>query len=347
MPEEKKALPDLSSYYFKTSFISLDQPLPLMSPVRKRLSTAGTSEVPSLRELGTTLGMDLEADLTVQLFEQHEKRFRTYRLLHTLFSWLGYFLFAGIAFGSMAYVAFILLDFGDSQPGFLLYLLVFLLAYISFRSASRVVSVLFDRYYADTLAFVSCLYLLGNLARKNSLLGTGDRRRLLSRIRGLRKYLSLLPYQFGVSESASHPRAGGQFKHMHEFVEEKENQIIAPSSGSQVEMFGELLSFLDILLTGQYGEFTIQVPAGVESAPAPEQPTTVPGRLLRFLGFITPIFLVLAVFFFPEQLSFLGIERNVVSYISLAWLLLAIDANLKLGIVQGLSNLAKTIKDLS
>jgi hypothetical protein len=129
-----------------------------------------------------------------------------------------------------------------------------------------------------------------------------------------------------LNDPEPHGWAGRQFKRMEAFVEAKENQIIAPTAASQTEIFAELRSLVEILLTGR--------------------PPRLAG-VLKFLGLITPVFLVLAVFFFPEQLSFLGIERNVISYISLAWLLLAIDASLKLGIVQGLSNLAKSIKDLS
>jgi hypothetical protein len=345
MPEDIQGLPDLSSFYFKTNFISMTESMHLMSPVRQRLSAGGTSEAPSLKDLGAVLGMDLEDELVVQLIEQHEKRFRTYRLVHTLFSWLGYFLFAGIAFGLLAYLAIFLLEI-EAEPGFFLTSLVILLAYVSFKSASRVVSIVFDRYYADTLSFIAGLYLLANLARRNSLLRSGERGRILKRIRALRRYLNLLPYQFGLNDPEPHGWAGRQFRRMEAFVEAKENQIIAPTTNSQAEIFAELRTLVEILLTGRYGEFTYEGPSGEEPVPAPGRPARFAGAL-KLLGFITPLFLVLAVFLFPEQLSFLGIERNVISYISLAWLLLAIDANLKLGIVQGLSNLAKTIKDLS
>lgn len=347
MPKEKKTLPDLSKYYFKTNFVSMDHPMHLMSPVKRRSPTGGTEGVPTLMELGAALGMDLKDGMVELAFEQHEGRFKMYRFLHTVFSWLGYFIFAGLAFGVLAYVAFVLLDLDVTDSDFFLTMLLVLLAYISFKSASRVVSVLFDRYYADTLSFVSCLYLLVNLTKRNSLLRARDRKQLLARIRGVRRYTNLLPYQYGVTDPASHSWAGGQFRRMEEFVEEKENQIVAPSANSQVEMFVELRAFLEILLSGNYGEFTYPASTRAETSTAPLKPGTIAGGILKFLGIITPVFLVLSVFLFPEQLSFLGIEKNVIGYISLAWLLLAIDANLKLGIVQGLSNLSRTIKDLS
>lgn len=64
------------------------------------------------------------------------------------------------------------------------------------------------------------------------------------------------------------------------------------------------------------------------------------------LGILLP--LVLMAFFLWKRpaLEAVGVDPKVVALIFMAWLLLGIDATLKLGIVSGVINLAKEIKSL-
>ena len=68
--------------------------------------------------------------------------------------------------------------------------------------------------------------------------------------------------------------------------------------------------------------------------------------IMKLLATLFPLVLLILMYFLPSQFEFLGIEKRVVALISLAWLLLAIDANLKLGVVDRVSSLAKAFKDL-
>ena len=64
------------------------------------------------------------------------------------------------------------------------------------------------------------------------------------------------------------------------------------------------------------------------------------------VGIIVPLVGLGLVVWQPNLLESLGVDKNVVSLIFIAWLLLAIDASLKLGIVAGITELAKGIKTL-
>lgn len=345
--KEKKALPDLSMYDFRTTFISLEYPMHFLSPVMGREKAGEKSSAPSLLELGEELGLNTRDKSVEFLLQQHQKRFQTYKSLYVVFSLLGYLLIGGFALTLFAFVAVLLFDFESTDFNVFIYVFIFMLAYIAFKTASRIVSVLVDHYYADTLSFVTCLYLLANLAKENALARARDRNQLVRRARALRKYLILLPYQFQVTDAPSHSWARQQFRLMEQFAEAKENQIIAPSTGSQMDIFAELRAFLEILLTGNYGEFKYESPSGAETALQASPSRSTVGSLLKFLGTITPLIILLLLYFFPKQLGFLGIENRVISLVSLAWLLLAIDSNLRLGIVERISTLAKAIKELS
>lgn len=342
--QEAKALPDLSGYSFTSTFISMDQPMHLLSPVRQPGSKDGETSVPALLELAAILGMSLGGEADLFSLKQHQERFAQYKFRYKALSFIGYLV---IGVPLLLVYFFVLILFGLAEYNVLVWVPTLLLFYISYQISKRMVSIWFDRRYADTLSFVTCLYLLLNLAKEHALARTKDRRQVLARIRALRRYLSLMPYQFSVTDTSSNSWARAQFSGMETFIEEKENQIIAPFANAQIDLFMELRAFLEILLRGNYGDFKY---ASLFTAgqPVPVTPSRgILGGILRFLGSITPLILLLLLFFFPERLNFLGIENKVISYVSLAWLLLAIDANLKLGIVQGVSSLAKTIKELS
>jgi hypothetical protein len=350
MAKQNKTVPDLSRFHFTTFFISMEYPLHLLGPVKRDSRNEKDSEL-SFQELGSALGMDIQNETVKSSLERQQKRFNVYKRLYVGFSWLGYLLILGTPAVILIVVVASLLNVGiltgSMVSKIILYALIFLITYIAFKAANRIVSVLLDRYYADTLSFVTCLYLLANLTKKNSLAYPKDRKQLLVRIRALRKYLILLPHQFATTNLPPNSLASSQFRHMAEFTEDKENQIIAPSANSQHDLFVELKALLEILGSGNYGEFQYPASDTTNATPIPSKPNGMFGDILKLLGTVLPLFLLLLMYLYPNQFSFLGLENKVIALISLAWLLLAIDANLKLGVVDRVSSLAKAFKDLA
>ena len=343
MTQEIITLPDLSQYHFRTYYNPMGFPMHLVSPVERTDAKGVLTAIDSLTELLSLVGVTLEDQDAAFALKQHEERYYRYKLRYFVLAVIAYLLFGcPMLLVYLGAVALLKIEFN-----YIAFLPLLLIAFISFKVGSRVVSIFFDRPYADTLSFVTCLYLLSNLAKQNALVRMKDREQLLARIRALRMYVGLLPYQYSIAERPVPNWAGGQFRGMAQFIEQKENEVIAPFKNSHTVLFMELRAFLEILLGETYGEFKIESLAGAE-APLPANTSTSLFRgLLKFAGTITPILLLLFFFFFPERLTSLGIENRVIIYISLAWLLLAIDANLKLGIIQGVVSLAKAIKELS
>ena len=342
MPKENKTLPNLSKFRARATFISMEYPLHLLSPIRRESSNEKDSELP-LKELGGALGMNIKNETVASSFARGQRRFDLYKRLYLSFSVIGYLLIGVPMFIFLAAV-FALSGINYNNWALIPILMLF---YMCYKLSNRIVSVLLDRYYADTLSFVTCLYLLANVAKQDALAQPQDRKQLLARIRGLRKYLILLPHQFATSSLPQTSLAPTQFRSMAEFTEEKENEIIAPCASTQLELFAELQAFSDVLLTANYGEFKYKSSALAETPTSSDSSTGALTGILKLIGTVLPLALLLFMYFFPAQFSFLGIENKVVALVSLAWLLLAIDANLKLGIVDRVSSLAKAFRDLA
>ena len=342
----KSEMPDFSIYEFTTVFIKIDFPMQLLSPARKKGYKSDKQSIPTLAELGAAMGLNTENKTIKETLKCHQDRFRSYQFLHQLLSFVVYLLIGSLIFLLVVLLAYVII--GDANTNFtILFLLpLLILFYIAIRISQRIVSAILDPRYADTLSFVSCLYLLANLAKNNPLVNFRDRKQLLSRIRALKKYILLIPNQYSVDEIPTDGWARKQFKRLAQFTEEKENQIIAPLANSQRDLFEEITQLLNILLSGNYGEFKYEAKASSEAAIPKNIFSVVTGGILKFLGTVIPIVLLVVMYFFPEQFKFLGIDNKIVSLVSLAWLLLAIDANLKLGIVDRIIGLAKAMKEL-
>ena len=103
----------------------------------------------------------------------------------------------------------------------------------------------------------------------------------------------------------------------------------------------------EIYLSGNYGTFTwVDMPA----VPKVERPTAgkrLVSSSLKFFG-ISPIVIMAGALLWPGQLESRGINLspNMLALILMAWILLTVDATLRLGVVANLVSLAKGIKKL-
>jgi hypothetical protein len=183
--------------------------------------------------------------------------------------------------------------------------------------------------------------------KENALILPADRKQILTRIRTLKKYLVLLSYQYAGSNPPTNSWADRQFKLIKRFVEEKEWQITAPLTDTHSKILGELQSLVEILMTARYGDFKFKSTATASNEePVMNHLSHIFRGVLKLLGIITPLLLLIGIYFFPEQFRTLGFDNKVVALVCLAWLLLAIDINLNLGIAERVGELVKAFREL-
>ena len=324
-------------------------PIALINPLKRLDNNQRFKTVPNLTELTALAGINLDNEQYAEATKTHQNRMRIYFMINALLS-IAVYLAVGLLFIAFVIVSVIIISRGNIPASLSKYtswvttVLLFIVVSISFQLAGRISSTILDRFYADSLAYLSCLNLIIHLNKPNSFLLTRERQHLLLRIRGVRRYLILLSYQYPTSELGSNNWARGQFKRMEAFILEKESQIIAPQADTQKQMSAELYDLLQILLTAQYGEFKYtSITETEESVPEQGQQSN---WLVRLLGLTGPFLLLATNYYFKDQIEAIGFDNQVVALVGLAWLLLALDANLKLGIVDRITNLAKAMREL-
>jgi len=324
-------------------------PIALINPLKRLHTRWSLNLVPTLTELTALVGIDLENEHYAEAINTHQKRMKFYFAINALLSSMVY-LAIGITFIAFIFLSVIIISRGNIPTSLSKYtswvttILFYIVLGISFQLAGRISSTILDRFYADSLAYLSCLNLIVHLNKVNSLMLTRERQHLLLRIRGLRRYLILLSYQYPTSELGSNNWARSQFKRMEVFILEKESQIIAPQADTQKQMSAELYDLLQILLIAQYGEFKYASIAETEETVSEQE--SKKNWLIRLLGLAGPFLLLATNYYLKDQIEAIGFDNQIVALIGLAWLLLALDANLKLGIVDRITNLAKAMREL-
>jgi len=352
MGKSKSPKIDLTDYRYISASPSLQLfSYALIAPIIKAGKKRGWNPAISLTDLTTLIGVDLSNEQNAEAVQTHQNRMRSYLWINALVSMSMYISVVFILLGSIVVSL-------ATNPGFMLLyiagrwyapwvtgMVLIIIYFIILRLVGRVSSTILDRYYADSLAYVACLNLFVQLTKENTLILTKERQRLLHRIRGLRRYLILLSYQYPTNELGIENWARSQFRKMEAFTREKESQIIAPQVDTQSKMSGELYGLLNILLTAQYGEFKYDGISEAEEL-VQTQETRKRSWLIRLLGLVSPIILLAANYYFKAQLQALGFDNQIVALIGLAWLLLALDANLNLGFVDRITSLAKAMREL-
>lgn len=353
MKKSKPPKIDLTGYRYAPALPAIElMSYALITPIWRLRTKENRKIASSLTELTVLIGVNLENEQYAKATSAHQNRMRDYSVINVL---IFIMLYLSIAILMLAFIVFTIIFMIHTNvhlPSYIsgkytswittaIFLLIF---FILVRLAFRVTNTLLDRYYADSLAYTACLNLLIHLMKENSLMLNRERQHLLIRIRGLRRYLILLSYQYPTGDLGLKNWAHSQFQQMVSFILEKESQIIAPLADTQSKMIAELHSLLVILLTAQYGEFNYTGAAETETSTLGQ--TDRRSWLLKSLGLVSPLLLLAANFFFKDQFQAIGFDNQVVALIGLAWFLLAIDANLNLGIVDRISGLAKAMREL-
>ena len=295
----------------------------------------------SYQELGKTICFDNEqANRTLS---KHRLRLIVYNLL-SISIHFSFLIFSALLVGVVLYNFYITAQsFNMAIPIFIVLtgFMTFGLSSVIALLSLRISSILVDRHFADTLALMSGIYLLVFLEKESSLSDPEVRRDIWERIRILRRNITLLSLTLS---TANDPWPAIHFKQLENFVREREHWVIAPQAQTLDDLRRDFGSFVDMLVTGQYGDFTwdmSKVPQTI--TPAERKPAE---KVIRFLAGSLPFVLLLILFLFPLQISAMGFDHNVVTLFLLGWLLLAIDSGLNLGLVERASGLAKTFKDL-
>jgi hypothetical protein len=224
--------------------------------------------------------------------------------------------------------------------------LIFTLSLISAVSSARIAEFLVSRHFADSLVAVSGIYLFMELEKDVTLNDPYQRRKLLELCHYLERNLTLLATTFGGRGAENDRHYYHLFGEMKSFVQACERNIVASQEGTLVKLRKDFPAFLEILITGQYGRFEIEKEPDALTKIETEKPNRPLDNFLKLLVTTFPFVLLAVLFFLPEKVIALGIDSTIVLLVALAWILLVIDANLKLGIVERATSLMKTMKDL-
>ena len=299
-------------------------------------------------ELALAIGLSETEEL-----DAHNKRYKKYSSVNNLLSGLFYLLLASaftvcaiLIFGM--FLSWIGLSTASSRVHSSnliqasVYVLSFFAIYIALQIADRISSTILNRHYADTLSFVTSIYLAIQLMFKDSFFKHNERIVALKRVRALKNNIILLAHQYTDPDVAPSESANLRFAQMRFFIQDVEKQIITPTSKTQRVTIRQLIPFIEILLSARYGEFVYKQKPEAFLEERQRQPRVV-AKIFR-IGI--PVLFLVMLTINPNSFQFIGLDTNAARLISFAILLFAIDINLNLGIVNGVVELAKIIKEL-
>jgi len=207
----------------------------------------------------------------------------------------------------------------------------------------RITNLLLDRQFADSLILLSSLYLTHDLQRTDKLSNPEFKRAILERIRILRRNFILLSQTF-TNNMSTNQEVVLQLKNIEAYIREREGWVIAPKKNTLELLRKDFDKLAMLLISGQYGEFK---PKGKsKKTETASVPLTFTDKVLRFIFFLFPYIMLLALYVAPNYLTSLGLNITTVFLVALVWILLTIDARLKLGFVERVAGLAKTLKEL-
>ncbi len=322
---------------------------PGISPVTFR-GREKWSKIASLRILAEAIGFD--DPVMLRYFDFHQKRRHEWILLAVpiyliLIALLSAFLVQSWDFlGVMIYqlnlprswkivVSVVLL--GTIIPSFTLVLL---------GIAFRFTSVLTRGRFAETLCVITAVYLVIQLSRDDTLARPDRRKALLARMDDLARNTLLLAARYSAGSNANQNWVEGHFKKMESYIRERERWVITPTDTTLGSLRRDFYRLATVYATANYGNFIWPEEERKPEETKPMRVRLLLGELLRFSGILLPLAVIGFLLWQPALLEALNIEANALALVFLAWLLLSIDAKLKLGVVDSIVGLAKGIKEL-
>jgi Ca2+/Na+ antiporter len=227
--------------------------------------------------------------------------------------------------------------------------LVFILYAVSII---KILVMLLDGSYADTLCIFAVISLIIELSRDDVLVHPARKRALLVRMNDLARSTLRLPLAFGSKGEMTKTWLREHFRHMESYVRERERWAIAPKDTTLEDMRQDFYRLASVYITGNYGDFAWAERDG--EARVQETSRRSPTRRLlsglpRFIvGIVLPLVGLALIFVLEEEsIQRLGMKEEILALIFFAWFLLAVDSMLNLGIVAGVADLAKGMKELT
>jgi hypothetical protein len=225
-------------------------------------------------------------------------------------------------------------------PFFILFGLVFIFMVI------RLGILITGKRYASTLCLLACLYIVFELEQDDVLSIDRIKIRLLNRIDFLAKYIPLVGMNISHSDPSVKEWTLQYFRTMQKYVRQLERQVIAPKKDTLESLRKYFYTMAGILLYGNYAEIDWETLTSNDQDKPKTSGQRIGSMIQGFIGIGIPILLLLVVIFYPGIIpTSIGIDK--VSIIAIAWFLIAVDVNLRLGVIDRILDIAKAIKELT
>lgn len=338
-----------SSYEVVMSYISrwlrsITTFIPTQSPYQYKSRLKEWFKSPTVLEVGKSIR--LEPKTIEKYFETHKRRLKLYEFLSPLI----YFLFALIV-GISLFIFTSQINL-QSQSNMLnsfvansFNLIPVVIGIFSAIVAAKIVGVFLNRPFADSLILPSSLYLVIDLLYDDDLSNPDFRRKILERIRILRRNTLLLSQTFAASSIDNNQEAVAQLRDIEAYIREREGWVIAPKKNTLSLLRKDFDKLAMILISGKYGEFKSSSKKKPKET-ASQNPPSFADKVLSVIFTLFPYGILAVLYFAPDFILSIRIEPNIAFLIAIAWILLSIDARLKLGLVERVTGLAKTMKEL-
>ncbi|MCB0212972.1 MAG: hypothetical protein KDJ52_26755, partial [Anaerolineae bacterium] len=188
---------------------------------------------------------------------------------------------------------------------------------------------------------------LFDLCHDDVLINPDKKKDLMLRLDYIASRTLMLASRYSSRNERNQDWANRHFKEMELYVRERERWIIAPVASTLENLRSDFYEISQIYIIGNYGDFSWQdLYVATDIITFRWYQRLIKG-IPRLVGIMLPLLLMGLYLWQPGLFPAIQIDANVVTLLFMAWLLLAIDATLNLGIVTGLANLAKGLKDLA
>jgi hypothetical protein len=321
------------------------------SPVRSRKNPA---KIPTLNKLAESVGL-YKPELK-SIFSFHQERLRLWNfvtlLVYELFG-LALFgaLFVGIRILLRTLKPLILSAKLEDRisPATLEIAILFTVALFSMaiiiRVAIRLAFTLTTKNFAESLCVRIIIYIVLDLSRNDVLTNPKKRRTFILRVDDLARVTRLLSARYASRNEVNQQWIKRHFSQLERGLLERARWAVAPAESTLQDLREDFYKLAIMYIDGTYGTFSW----GREQDKS-ERSFNWKRRLIRgastVVGVAGPVILMILLLRHPASLEPVGISANIIALVLIAWFLFAVDAVLKLGVVAGVVNLAKEVKNL-
>lgn len=220
-----------------------------------------------------------------------------------------------------------------------------LFMFVVVRVAFRLGSALTNKNFAESLCVMIAVYIVVDLSRDDILTDPRKKKTFLTRLDDLARVTLLLSSRYSSRNETNQQWINSHFRQLRQYILERARWAVAPTESTLSDLRQDFYRLASMYLEGSYGTFSWNAEPEPSQQSLPWK-TRVFGSVPSFLGIIVPLVLMGLLLRKPAYLQSVGVSSNVIALILIAWLLLAVDSALKLGVVAGITNLAKEIKNL-